>query len=455
MKTIYSLLLLMLISTLAYSQAPEAFNYQAVIRNGAGDILANKQVAVQISILQDGVTDVYVERFNPTTNDYGMINLQLGKGSPQSGTFNTIDWGLYAFHIKIEVDPNNGTAFTTLGTSQLLSVPYALYAKSGGGDDADADPANELQSISKSGNTVTLSDGGGSFTDDVDDADADPTNELQTLTIGGQNLSISDGNMVTLPPPADNSINSAMIIDGEVKAPDIATDAVGSDEIAANAVGSSEIAADAVGSSEIATNAVGPDEIAANAVGSSEIATDAVGPAEIAANAVGSSEIAPSAVGASEVANGSLTRLDLLDEPAVRWEQPTTWYTITGTWNDLARITVTAPANGFMYVSASGSLSLIKNSSAAAGSWGLDLHTSPDEGPGWVPMAGSKSAARGWFPASWVFTTEMGIPFHIQEVFPVAAGVTYSFYLNGRVTGFSTASAFHPSIVAIFIPSGL
>ena len=133
MKTLYSILLLMLISTLAYSQAPEAFNYQAVIRNGAGDILANSQVAVQISILQDSETGtaVYVERFNPTTNDHGLISLQLGKGSVQSGTFNTIDWGTHEFYIKIEVDPNNGTAYTSVETSQLLSVPYALYAASG------------------------------------------------------------------------------------------------------------------------------------------------------------------------------------------------------------------------------------------------------------------------------------------------------------------------------------
>ena len=133
MKTLYSILLLMLISTLAYSQAPEAFNYQAVIRNSAGDILANSQVAVQVSMLQDTETGtaVYVERFNPTTNDYGLIALKLGMGDVQSGTFNTIDWGAHPYYIKIEVDPNNGTAFTSMGTSQLLSVPYALYAASG------------------------------------------------------------------------------------------------------------------------------------------------------------------------------------------------------------------------------------------------------------------------------------------------------------------------------------
>jgi hypothetical protein len=123
----------MLISIIGYSQAPEAFNYQAVIRNASGDILTNSQIAVQISFLQDSEsgTAVYVERFNPTTNDYGLIALKLGMGSVQSGTFNTIDWGSHSYYVKIEVDPNNGTAYTSMGASQLLSVPYALFAASG------------------------------------------------------------------------------------------------------------------------------------------------------------------------------------------------------------------------------------------------------------------------------------------------------------------------------------
>jgi hypothetical protein len=150
-------------------------------------------VAVQISLLEDSEsgTAVYVERFNPTTSAYGLIALKLGMGSVQSGTFNTIDWGAHTYYIKIEVDPNNGTAFTNMGTSQLLSVPYALYAKSGGG--------------------------GG------DDADADPANELQTLTITGNDLIISDGNTVTLPPPDDNSVNSAQTINGTILEEDISS----------------------------------------------------------------------------------------------------------------------------------------------------------------------------------------------------------------------------------------
>ncbi len=132
MKTLYTITLLVLISLLGYSQAPEAFNYQAVIRNASGDILANSQITVQISILQDSESGsaVYVETFNPTTNDYGLIAIKLGKGTIQSGTFIAIDWGAHAYYVKIEIDPNNGTDYTHMGTSQLLAVPYALYSTS-------------------------------------------------------------------------------------------------------------------------------------------------------------------------------------------------------------------------------------------------------------------------------------------------------------------------------------
>ena len=146
MKTVYTLALCLFFGLLGYAQAPEAFNYQAVIRNASGDILTNSQIALQISILQDSEsgTAVYVERFNPTTNDYGLIAIKLGKGTVQSGTFNTIDWSAHEYYIKIEVDPNNGTDFTAMGTTQLLSVPYALYANSakiedGTGSGLDAD----------------------------------------------------------------------------------------------------------------------------------------------------------------------------------------------------------------------------------------------------------------------------------------------------------------------------
>jgi hypothetical protein len=87
---------------------------------------------VRISILPNSATDapVYVETFNPTTTSLGLINLQIGLGTPETGTFGSISWGSAPFFMKVEIDPAGGTSYTDMGTTQLLSVPYSLYSKS-------------------------------------------------------------------------------------------------------------------------------------------------------------------------------------------------------------------------------------------------------------------------------------------------------------------------------------
>ena len=165
MKALFTFIGSVLLSALILAQVPETFKYQAVIGDADGEILANTTVALRISVLQDSEagTAVYEETFHPLTSPQGMVDLELGNGS-----FNSLDWGGHAYFLKIEVDPDNGTSFTHLGTSPLLSVPYALHAR-----------------------TVEM--------DMVDDADSDPGNELQTLSLDGSDLTIADGNTVTLP----------------------------------------------------------------------------------------------------------------------------------------------------------------------------------------------------------------------------------------------------------------
>ena len=210
------------LSAFIFAQSPEAFKYQAAVRTAQGDILANKSVSFMISILEGSTsgTVVYKETHNPSTNDYGIVNLNIGKGSVQTGPFSAIDWASDSYFVRIELDENGGSDYKTMGESQLLSVPYALYAKesgSGGGGTDQTLSINEhdltisgssgntvplpddLQTISKTGNTVSLTQGGGSFTDDVNDADADASNEFQTLSISGNDLTITpNGNTVTL-----------------------------------------------------------------------------------------------------------------------------------------------------------------------------------------------------------------------------------------------------------------
>jgi trimeric autotransporter adhesin len=203
MKNITLFIIAILISGAVFAQAPQSFSYQAIARDLSGNILANKTVSFKISILSGSAsgTTVYSETHSKTTNGFGLVDLEIGRGTLVSGTFATINWGANLYFVKIEMDPNGGTAWQFLGTSQLLSVPYALYAKDvQNNNDADADASNEIQVLSKSGSTVTLSKGGGSFTDAVDDADNNPANELQLLSISGSSLSLSNGGgTVTIP----------------------------------------------------------------------------------------------------------------------------------------------------------------------------------------------------------------------------------------------------------------
>lgn len=117
------------------SQAPEKMSYQAVVRNGSGQLLTNQGIAVKVSLLQGSPagTLVYSERLTGNTNANGLISMEIGTGTVLSGVFSSIDWTLGNYYLKTETDPSGGTNYTIAGTSQLLSVPYAMYAKSAGG----------------------------------------------------------------------------------------------------------------------------------------------------------------------------------------------------------------------------------------------------------------------------------------------------------------------------------
>jgi hypothetical protein len=113
------------------AQAPNLFKYQAVARNTAGDVIANQSVGFEISILQNssGGASVYTETHAITTNQHGLANLSIGGGAVISGDFSTIDWGNAIYFLQIKMDVAGGTAYVLMGSSQLLSVPYALNAK--------------------------------------------------------------------------------------------------------------------------------------------------------------------------------------------------------------------------------------------------------------------------------------------------------------------------------------
>jgi len=253
---IFVLIMLMSGAFAFAQQAPKAFKYQAVARDANNQPYANTNLRLRIGVVNAANLISYLETHNVTTSDLGVFNLNVGQGTVLSGNFSNVNWGAEALFLSIELSLNDGGTYTSMGLSPLLSVPYALYAGQAAaldGNVADNSPTNELQQLTKTGNVISLSQGGGSVTDEVNDADASPTNEIQTLSISGTVLSLSNGGgSVTLPVGggdgdnwgtqtvqtttllsgngtpatplsiADNAINSAKIQNGSIQAADIA-----------------------------------------------------------------------------------------------------------------------------------------------------------------------------------------------------------------------------------------
>ncbi len=130
MKRLFLILLAVLLTVSVFAQTPEKMSYQAVIRNNSDALVINTQVGMQISVLRDSETGtaVYVETQTPTTNANGLVSIEIGTGNT-TDDFAVIDWANGPYFIKTETDLDGGTNYTITGVSQLLSIPYALHAK--------------------------------------------------------------------------------------------------------------------------------------------------------------------------------------------------------------------------------------------------------------------------------------------------------------------------------------
>ena len=247
MKLVLTIWLVLFGLASSLAQAPLGFNYQGIARQADGTPISNQTIGIRVSITEgaNGNSQFSEEHF-PETNEFGLFTLVVGNGNGSS-TLNAVDWSGGNLWLQIELDPDNSGNYILMGSQQLMSVPYALYAQQSGGGltsgygleiidgtivntypdvpvsvsagdnitvsgtypnfkiestatvgvDDDADPTNELQTIAKTGNEVTLSDGGGSFTDEIDDADADATNEIQDLQLVGNILTITNNGSPT------------------------------------------------------------------------------------------------------------------------------------------------------------------------------------------------------------------------------------------------------------------
>jgi hypothetical protein len=126
-KVIFSLLTIILFAGAVFAQTPKGFNYQAVVRNSAGQLMANRMVSVRISIMQGAVngTNVYQQTENVNTNGNGLFTLVVGENSTD---FANINWGQGPYYIVSEIDPNGGNDYTLSTSQKILAVPYAHYA---------------------------------------------------------------------------------------------------------------------------------------------------------------------------------------------------------------------------------------------------------------------------------------------------------------------------------------
>ncbi|MEM7163632.1 MAG: tail fiber domain-containing protein [Bacteroidota bacterium] len=236
MKKTFHIIVFLLIAVNTWAQVPQRFNYQAVVRDNSGLIVPNEIVSFQLGILESSVNGQlkYVENHLVVTNQFGLVKLEVGAGTPVNGSWSSIDWANNSHFLRVSLDISGGNNFQFMGTSELLSVPYALVAERSAidlVDDADANPTNEIQSLSISNDTLSISNGnfitlpsnvsgnntdnqtltlsgnqlsisGGNsviLTDNVDDNDSDNTNEIQQLTLSGDTLELSMGNFVLLP----------------------------------------------------------------------------------------------------------------------------------------------------------------------------------------------------------------------------------------------------------------
>ncbi len=174
LKRLKILLLLLWVGQIFYAQTPQAFSYQAVLRNTQSELLVTTTVGIKVSILKDGTdgTVVYTETHQPITNENGLVTLQIGNGTT-SNDFSSIDWGDGIYFVKTEIDIEGGSDYTISSVSQLLSVPYALYAENTG----NASGLNELKAeVALMKHTMSA----GGYAEDIDG------NQYNSVKIGNQ-----------------------------------------------------------------------------------------------------------------------------------------------------------------------------------------------------------------------------------------------------------------------------
>jgi uncharacterized protein (TIGR02145 family) len=195
----------LLVSSSIFAQSPEKMSYQAVIRNSDDALVTNTQIGMQISILQGSAsgTAVYVETQEPTSNANGLVSIEIGAGTVESGDFTTIDWANGPYFIKTETAVEAPlTSYTITSTSQLLSVPYALHAKTaeivtGGVTETDPTVPTHVKTITT--NNISDWNEAHGWGDHSAEGYLTSFTESQILSISNDTIYLTGGSFVKLP----------------------------------------------------------------------------------------------------------------------------------------------------------------------------------------------------------------------------------------------------------------
>ena len=169
MKKLYTLFALV-ITLITFAQAPQGFNYQATVRNNTGALIVNQNVNFKFNIMLNSVTSlpIFSETHMAPTDDLGQVNLVIGQGTSTVGTFSTINWANGSYYLGIELNTGNG--YVAMGTTQMLSVPFALYANSAGNSQTTTPNLASVLAQSNNGNNLQIKN------------IADPTDEKDAVT---------------------------------------------------------------------------------------------------------------------------------------------------------------------------------------------------------------------------------------------------------------------------------
>ena len=155
MKKLFTLLALV-ITLITTAQAPQGFNYQATVRNSSGNLIVNQNVLFKFNIMLNSQTSlpVYSETHQAPTDDLGQVNLVIGTGTPTTGTFAGINWANGTYYLGIEL--NTGSSYVAMGTTQLLSVPFALYANTAGNSQSTTPNLASVLAVNNSANNTKI-----------------------------------------------------------------------------------------------------------------------------------------------------------------------------------------------------------------------------------------------------------------------------------------------------------